>query len=84
MTWLLLAGGAAFVVAGFYTLLAFNNLSPYGLQNMAHTFFWWPKIFAGREHFTDRGWRYRNLALWFSAIWPLAIVALAVHSCGQA
>ena len=85
MSWLLLGIVVlAFGIGNVYALLAFNNLSEHGLQNMVRTFFWWPKIYAGREHFTDKGWRYRNVAVWLSVVAFLAFVMFAVRSCGAA
>ena len=83
MTLVLVAGGLAFLIGNFYSLLAFNNLSKHGLEHMPRTFFWWPKTFAGREHFTDKGWRYRNVALAVSAVVPLAFPIFALQTCAH-
>ncbi len=81
--WIILIGIAAFVAANLYGLLAFNNLSQHGLQNMVRTFFWWPKIYAGREHFTDKGWKYRNTAITLQLIVLFVFIIFVARTCGR-
>ena len=61
------------VAANGFGIAAFEHLSPLGRQHRDRLV-QWPRIFVGREYFTARGWRYRNLALLVLAAWPVAVL----------
>ena len=59
--------------ANVFGLAAYANLSEHGRQHTLRIMFW-SKLFAGRENFTERGWRYMQLARLCAMAWPAAVI----------
>ena len=56
---------------------AYANLSEYGKQHTLRIMLW-SKLFAGRDNFTERGWRYMQWARACALVWPAAVLLLAL------
>ena len=62
----------ALVASNVYSWRAFRNLSAYGEEHRLRVVYW-SRFFAGRQNFTELGWRYRNRALLCLLVWPISI-----------
>ena len=59
--------------SAYWGARAMANRSEEGRSNPLRS--WFLGVSAGRRHFTDRGWRYRQLSVWAGmGIWVIVVV----------
>ena len=68
--WVILALVIAVVGSNYSWYEAMRRLSATGKERRWRIYFW-SNLLAGRENFTEDGWRYRNIAWLFVLAWPV-------------
>ena len=77
--WIIVALVAVVIASNYFAIKAMRRLSPAG-HDRRWRIYLWSKLFAGRENFTEEGWRYRNIAWACLAVWPIMCLVWLVTS----